>query len=217
MRRWVVGAMIVGVVGLVGCGSSKPAATAPASTAPASTADVGVKTVSPTSRPAGMTSAQIRPELLTVADLPTGWSTTPVTSSGGSGFCGADSTTKDDSSGSVESDFVDGQEPIFNESIVAYPALSVPSFNKAVGILDRCTSVQDSGTRLTVGRLSFPTIGTASAAYQFSGSDEGFTLDVDLVLARKGNQVLLIGYGGIGDPDITQLTSFARQAAAKLP
>jgi hypothetical protein len=37
------------------------------------------------------------------------------------------------------------------------------------------------------------------------------------VIALKGNQAVIVLYGDIGTPDVTQVESFARLAIAKVP
>jgi hypothetical protein len=38
-----------------------------------------------------------------------------------------------------------------------------------------------------------------------------------VVLALKGNQILLAVYGDIGSPDVAQVESFVQKAFAKIP
>jgi len=65
--------------------------------------------------------------------------------------------------------------------------------------------------------LSFPALGSQSAAYQASGTVSGLTIGVDLVLALKGTQVAVMAYGDVGTPNITQVVALATKAVAKIP
>jgi hypothetical protein len=165
----------------------------------------------------GPTSSQLANELLSVSDLPAGWTSTPVNPSSSGTFCRFAANLKSLASGHAEADFANGNFPVFDELIAGYSSPPTQVLAKAVSELDGCTTFKAEGGTFTLGRMSLPQLGTASAAYQANGTVKGFNLGLDLVFVQKGNRILGVFYGDLGTPDVAQVESFARLAAARLP
>lgn len=220
-RRRMAALALIGAACLAagGCGSSSsasPPATAAAS-GPNTTATSAPATTT-TTLPPGPTSKQLAADLLAVQDLPTGWSSQPVSNtSGGVTGCSLTKVLKLHATGSAEADFADGNLPVLDEMLGGYRTAPSAAFDTLVTDMGRCSSFTIQGHKFTLGRMSFPAIGDASAAYAASGAIQGITVGFDFVLARKGAEVMVMLYGDIGAPDATQLAGFAKQAVAKLP
>jgi hypothetical protein len=125
------------------------------------------------------TSSQLAGELLSVSDLPTGWTSTPVQSPSSGSFCNASDQLKTTASGHAEADFADGNLPIFDELVGGFRSSQTQVFAKVITELDKCTSFKDNGSTLTLGRMSFPTIGSESAAFQATGTVQGINIGLD--------------------------------------
>jgi hypothetical protein len=206
-----------------GCGSSNsasPPAAAAASGPNTSTSSSGTAQAAPatTTPPPGPTSKQLAADLLAVQDLPTGWASQPVSNTSSSvNACGVTKALEVHATGSAEAGFVDGNLPVLDEMLDGYRTAASAAFDTVVADVGRCGSFVTQGTKFTLRRLSFPAVGDASAAFAASGALQGLTIGVDLVLARKGTDVMVMQFVDMGAPNATQLAGFARQAVAKLP
>lgn len=152
-----------------------------------------------------------------MADMPTGWSSSPVDNSSSGTFCGLGNSVKSSAAANVEADFADGNFPVFDELLASFDQDISQTFQTAVKKLDACTSFQDEGSKFTLGRMSFPAIGDESAAYAASGSVQGFTLGIDFVFVVKGRQAALCLYGDLGTPDIDEFQQLVTKAVGKIP
>lgn len=220
-----IGIILVGGV-LVGCGGSSHPSKASAAAIPPDTTTTLSATGETASTPTtattpapGPTSAQLASELLSLSDLPAGWTSTPVQSASSGSFCNIRSRldTGNAKSGDAEADFTNGNFPVFDELLAAYRSSPAQAFEAVVADLGQCTSFKDSGSTFTLGRMSFPAFGSESAAFRATGSVQNFTVGLDLVFVLKGNQVLGSLYGDLGTPDVTELESFTQKAVAKMP
>jgi uncharacterized lipoprotein YehR (DUF1307 family) len=201
------------VVLLAACGSNAPKSTTP----PPAHASTSATTPPP----------DLNAELLSISDLPAGWSVEP--SSGSTSTtpqCLANIKTDVKATSKAEATFVGGSNgvPILDELLGYEPgqAQSVMTFFSHA--LSGCgqISITSGGQTLTgtVGAMSFPAVADQSSAYQMnlSGTFSGvsLTFGIDLIAFRKADTVALILYGDLGTPDISALENFVQHAAAKL-
>jgi len=170
-----------------------------------------------------VTKAELKSKLITVSQLPSGWSVDNSSSSGSTnGGCFANTKHIETRGGDIDvsASFENGNLPDFTEEIAGGRSLS-SNFTKIKKYLNGCkkVSINDSGATYsgTVGAMSFPTVGSRSAAYQVSLSVKGFTLGIDIVVfqvtASLGGVLL---YDDLGQPDVGQLESFGRLALKNL-
>jgi hypothetical protein len=168
--------------------------------------------------PRGPTSAQLAKELLTVKQFPSGWSATNVeVSYAREAFCGISGHLKASTTGTAKAGFNNGMTPIFYEFIMGYKTATSHLFARDVTRLNHCKSFSENGFTFRVSHLRFPRLGTNSAAFQASGSVEGFGVGFDLVVAYRANQVVVGFCGDIGSPSIQLVKSEMRKAVARLP
>jgi hypothetical protein len=170
----------------------------------------------------------LSPKLLTVHDLPTGWSVYTKTSSSSSGTpdclnaITAPSATR---VAKAEAEFTGGASgvPYLDEAIDAFPAGKAHDalLNIDNGVTGcKNISVNENGTTLTgsVGAMSFPSFGDESNAYQISLSagQGGITIGFDIVVVRKGDLLMGILLGDLGSPDVDTLQKIVQTAIAKV-
>ena len=169
--------------------------------------------------PTGEDAALVK-ELLTVADLPTGWA-----------IDNRDSDTNDpkwpfkvpDSAKAIakaDTSFAKGSMPQLQEQLGLYSD-GPSSFVAYVDGYDHIKSLDYSSdgekVSLAFGRMSFPAMGDESAAYSISGSIKGFTIGGAMVVVRTGNKMLALLLFDLGSVDTMQLEEFATDALAKVP
>jgi hypothetical protein len=202
------------------CGSNAPAdSNAPASTTP----PVAQSSTTPTAAPA----PDLNAELLTISDLPAGWSVVP--SSGGSSAaprCLLHAQTGLKATSKAEATFADGSDglPLLGEYLSYLPGQGQSAMAFLSRRLSSCghISLTSDGQALTgtMGAMSFPAVADQSSAYQMnlsaSVSGLSITLGIDLIVFRKADTVAMILYGDLGTPDIQAVQRIVRHAAAKL-
>jgi hypothetical protein len=153
-----------------------------------------------------------------VSDLPPGWTSAPVDNSKDSGsFCNVADEVESTASSHAEADFENGNVPYFDEAIAGYQNAPDGLITKAINELSQCTSFTSGGSTFTLGRISFPSFGTQSAAFQAKGTAPGPAVAGDFLLIQKARQVVFLVYADLGTPDVTQLQTFAHQVMAKIP
>lgn len=172
----------------------------------------------------GPSTADLRSQLLSVSDLPTGWS--------------VDSSSSDDSAAPAclrqvkaithtaeraEAYFIKGTDlPTLGDSIGNYASAAVArqKFTSATAILNACRDISFdlNGTHITgsLGAMSFPKFGDQSAAWQMTLSAEGETAGGDAVLIQKGQEMTLLLLLDLS-PSTDDLQAFCTTAVAKLP
>jgi hypothetical protein len=169
------------------------------------------------------TKGELRPKLIQLSQLPSGWTVDNSSSSSSSNSgCFANTKHIEDKGGDVQvtANFVDGNLPEFEEEIAAGRAFS-DNFAKVEKYLDRCkrTGFTVNGTVInaTIGAMSFPTVGMKSAAYQVSFSVQGISVGIDFVIFQATSDIGgIFLYGNIGQPNVGQLHSFATLALKDL-
>jgi hypothetical protein len=170
-----------------------------------------------------VTKADLKSKLITVGQLPSGWSVDNSSSSSSSnGGCFANTKHIETRGGDIDvsASFEDGNLPDFTEELAGGHSLS-SNFTKIERYLNSCKKVSftDSGTTYsgTVGAMSFPTVGSRSAAYQVSFSVQGFTVGIDIIVFQATSSIGgVLLYDDLGQPDVGQLQGFAKLALKDL-
>jgi hypothetical protein len=172
-----------------------------------------------------VTISQVKHKLLSVSDLPAGWSVEKGNSSEGSGsnlggcFKGL-SSTKPGRHGVARAEvgFVDGMLPAAAETL-EQGKTAAARYASFVHTLSKCSTVSftASGIKVngTVGSLSVPTVGNASMAYAINFTASGETFGIDLILFRTSSTFGALSYEALGSPNPATAESFAAAAADK--
>jgi hypothetical protein len=112
-----------------------------------------------------------------------------------------------------------GNIPSITEELATFSNAGT-AYRKIVATLDGCKHVSGTSGGVketgTVGAMSFPHYGNASAAFSVSLLVQGTTVGVDLLIARKGNVVMGILEGNVPSVDASQFQGFVVKALAKL-
>lgn len=205
--------LVAAAAGLVlaGCGSS-PAATKHATT---------TSTTSP--------APNVRSQLLTLSDLPAGWSVNKSANGGGSGPPGCLAHVDPlkmhpRAKAAISYQGSANGIPDLGEQIALLPNDAKSALATINREIESCghLSFTSSGVTLsgTIARMSFPPLADQSHAYQLvmSGSSQGVqvTAAFDIVVIRKGSELAVLLYGNLGNPSVTTVEHYARRAAAKL-
>jgi hypothetical protein len=170
-----------------------------------------------------VSAARLKAELLPLSSLPAGWTSTPAQPSGGNtggsaaGACNVGSGHQPDQTGRVSTTYLMGRSIELDEVITGFDTSGAGTYSTYINGLSRCHSFSSGGATFSVGQMSLPTVGTKSMAFQAATEVSGTSVAIDMVVALKGDQVLLIGYTSLGTPDATKLEVLARRAAARLP
>jgi hypothetical protein len=222
MNRTVAAAAVVLAVATVGaCSSNSPTTTSTAlTTTPSPTHNAA-------NAPSGplLTSAQLRGRLLSLSDMPAGWSSTTDNSkdndSGDGGCAAIQHAAYRTLPEHAEADFVQGSNlPQLAESLgsgtSAQLATAWSSWQNTIEQCHQLTfSANGQSVTLKLAPMSFPKIGEASTAVAATGSIEGFDFTIDIVAwhtTRVAGDVIL---SDLGDGDVATLEKVAKTAAAK--
>src|ERR1035437_4436167 len=171
---------------------------------------------------ASASTPKLSSELLSVGQLPTGWSVDNSSSSGSGVGCLANilepKGTKQISHAGVALD-ENGNTPLVTEKLSTY-SNATTAYKKIVATLSACKRVSGTSggakTTGTVGQMSFPHYGNASAAFSLSLVIQGTTVGDDLLIVRKGNVVMGIQEADIPPLDVSQFQGFVVKALAKV-
>lgn len=219
-RRLLTALVIVGMLILSACGGGDDrAATLPPEEA------AGPTTQSRAPQPAQRTEAELRAALLTVTDLPAGFTvdTSPESASTTSG-CEQLDALKRQGGSELEARFTKGSYgPFVSETLKQGPseAATHDALVKMSGALSQCRTFStkaDDGSTVTMklGPLSFPKLGDETFALRMTADSQGLTLAGDMVVIRQDAVGILITNLAFGTVD-TQLTeTVAHTAVAKL-
>jgi|GEM_PF-997836 len=201
----------VGIV-LAGCSSSATSSSTTKVT-PATAGTSGAPTTT-------TTPASVQSYLLTVSDLPTGWSV-DNSSSSSTTSCATNPVSQSASGPKAIIDFnqAGGLPELLDD--LAFSTSPVAEFAKVKGALDACKSFTETNNGQTstgnIGAMSFPAYGDQSASYSATISVDGINAAVGIVLIQKGSYVMAVGLGDLGSFDATQLQQFVTLALAKVP
>lgn len=218
-RRFASSVAVVGcVLGLAACGGGNPSATSGTTTTTA--AGGGGTTTSTTS---GVSSATVKAHLLSLSDLPAGWSvnntgTSTTTSGLASSQCLAGLAKPPKGEVEATASFEHGNFPVLEELLASGPGADA-AYTTVANALAACKSVtlsaQGKTLKGTIGQMSFPSVGTESVAYSLGFTITTVNVGFDLVLFKAGGYDGLVGYADLGTPNITTAEAFAKEAVAK--
>jgi pimeloyl-ACP methyl ester carboxylesterase len=184
-------------------------------------------------------NATLRSRLLSVADLPYGWSVAPVTSAKGkvtTSACGAALVGVLSPAGAVSgpglaksplgptygsASFVEGAGlPSLREALASGPQAEEAweRFGATLAGCRAATFVYEGTKVLATGSpLALVRLGLSSSAYAWTFREAGSPTgsDIDLVLFRTANNYGYLSYLDVGSLPIPTVTAFARAAVAK--
>lgn len=176
-----------------------------------------------------LTQEQVDAALLTVAELPTGYS--PDASNDGDDTtdttepaqCAQIFRGLEDSQAAVfkgEANFTAGGfGPLLSQTIGTYESSTegvVGAFIEAVSTCAAFTSIDAEGVRteFTASALSFPNVGDATAATRLNASTRGF--DLVYVVVSPGHNGMTLAAGGLEPMPGADLNATARAAVARI-
>jgi hypothetical protein len=179
--------------------------------------------VTPASPAIAATRSQVAAKVLSLQDMPTGWSVDNSRGGGASDIGGCLKglvAIKKPVKGiqRVKVAYHYGAFPALQEIIEAGPGTEA-RYRKFTGILNGCKTFgfTADGNRITgtVGAMSFPTVGASSRAYALSLTTQGQTVGIDLVFFKVGQFDGELLYGDIS-PDPNTIHGFATEAVDKI-
>lgn len=230
-RRLAPAVALVLAAGLAGCGGDDDDDRAGASSAPAARAGDP------------LSQQQAQDALLTVEDLPDGWSALPADEDGpdGGGDPGAsdsegtiDPAACDDVLDALEADVGDpdveaeigftrtAEGTLLSQTVASYPDDVDPGFLETIeDAFTECpsfTSTDAAGqvSRVTVSPLSLPDLGDQTLAVSTTYETPSVAVTYDLVFVVTGYNVLTLVSGGLDGADDDELRDTAEAAVAKL-
>ena len=202
-------AMLGTAIGVGACSSSSPNS---ASTSTTTTAAAPVSTT---------TVPDVSKYILSINDLPTGWSVNNDSSGASTGKCYSGLLKAASPLSFANVHFAQGGTTPALSQILGYYSNGSATYAKLVSTLNACKSftitVEGHSGKGTLGQLSFPPYGEQSTAYNATIDLAGFTLNEGFALVRKGNYVTQVGLGDIGSLDTATLTKYVELAVNKLP
>jgi hypothetical protein len=242
IRRLVAALSLVVVLtsALVGCGSDRPERAVTVDPELSSTSgrptNADVEKVEAPENSAGeqLTRAQIETALLSVSDLPSGWSKTPDEKDDESedtiepARCQAVINALDDDSTNAaakgEANFNKGGAfgTIMSETISSYSrevdSRVVQHIADAFSECPTFTSTDEEGevSTVTVSPMSFANLGDQTLAVTMTFESSMFTVSVNVAYVVVGHNVVALINGGLGGADGAQFEKFAKQAVSKL-
>ncbi|MCX9191614.1 hypothetical protein C3Y87_09340 [Carbonactinospora thermoautotrophica] len=211
------GFLAVGLL-LAGCGGSSDRATTLPEQKPSQAAAQGNKK---------LTQADLQSALLTVTDMPTGFTVDTSTKSSEnddelSGCAAMDSVKKQDGP-KAEANFTKGSfGPFVGEELALLgeeqARKSMSMLNEVLAKCRTFTSKDDNGETVTVklNTLSFPKIGDDTYALRVTLGSGGIAVDADVITIRRGGVLILITNAQLGSPDSQLTETVARKALAKV-
>jgi hypothetical protein len=236
----IVGGMLAAVLAilLISCGSdddraetlsqaSPPPSQSVASAPAATSSSTSAPTQAATSPPRGTPSEEsVRAALLTLQDMPTGWTTdpTPSTDSGTDTLCNIPSA-KQQRLVFADLDLQKSElGPFFSQTIGIYETGAAKKLmDDAVKILETCReweTTNSDGTKFTLklAPMSFGKVGEQTFAFRMTGTSGGFPIQADVVYSREGDVLMVVTYltVGLNAPDTTLTETLAKTGHDKI-
>jgi hypothetical protein len=172
--------------------------------------------------PAGaVSSAQLKAKALSLSNFPTGWSVDNHQSSSAAdkSACLKNLTVSGKHDAKVTVKFNQGTVPALKEDLETGPS-AASRYREATAQLSNCKQISftsdGQSASGTVGAMSFPTIGSQSAAYSVSISIQGVTAGLDIVAFKVGKYIGDVIYEDLGTPDLNQFQAFVTEAVNKI-
>ena len=169
---------------------------------------------------ASASTPKLLSELLSISQMPTGWSVDNTSSGSGPGCLANIVQPKGIKQTSNATVFFAGigNIPVIEETLATFTNATT-AYKKIVATLNGCKHiVVTSGARKgtwAVGQMSFPHYGNASAAFAVSFVTPGPTISEDFFIVRKGNVVMGMIEADL-QVDVSQFQGFVVKALAKL-
>lgn len=167
------------------------------------------------------TASLLSARLLSVSDLPSGWSAAPVTSSDvqTSVPC-LPGVPKSAGWTRVDAAFVEGTAgvPSLGEALATGPGARQwwQQLNSALGSCHSGTiTVAGHKSPIAMRPLAFPAIAQGSSAYVWTFTTSGISISATLVAFDTGTYLGYVSYSGLGSPSTAVVRAFADAAAAK--
>jgi pimeloyl-ACP methyl ester carboxylesterase len=171
---------------------------------------------------AGSTASRLQSRLLSVADLPAGWSSVAVAASPvkvTSTPCFAHLAENPKGWSYQAAAFVEGKSIPNVGEVLATGARVQQVWDRFERALASCRSAMlqlgNTTVEATVRRLAFPRLGRTSSAYAWAFSLAGIRLGFDLVLFRTSRYEGYLAFANLGQPATVTVDAFARAAVAK--
>jgi hypothetical protein len=169
----------------------------------------------------GAESLNLRPLLLTIGQVPAGWtvnasSEAPDTADHCPRGKGLTKTQN------VSASFLGSRGQQVVEELTTYSIAVEKAYRRVLVPLNGCDrekvleSHNKSGTA-AVRRMSLPQFGNQSEAIDATWTEKGRTSNIYEVIIRSGNIVVTMAERGTGVPSIKQFEAFTRLAVARLP
>lgn len=172
--------------------------------------------------PSGVSAvaSPLKSHLLTVTDLPPGWSVTrPHKVAASSSPClNAIHQSTQSHSHRASVAFSKGAAPIVGEALSTGGSQHKAWLHLRHALANCGTFTVSLGDRSVSGNttaLSFPSIGASSSAYTVKLTLTGVGAGYDVVLFQAGPYYGLLAYGVVGTPKVTDAWAFVREAVEK--
>ncbi|GAA4927777.1 hypothetical protein [Actinoplanes utahensis] len=198
---------------------------------PTGAGTVGQSTGAAPAQPgAGSYSAdQVKAALLTVADLPTGWSaepddgSAPEDASENYAECPEFAAVVKKAAGveQLDADFKSPAGTSLDETIMTLNESGardlVAGYAKGVAACPKLTTKTDGGTTfdMYMTALSFPKLADETVAHRVTAEVSGTTVNLDMVLVRRGGVVITLVQTATGVIDTAVTEDVARRALTK--
>ena len=168
------------------------------------------------------TASRLQSRLLSVADLPAGWSAVAVSASPAKVTdtpCLSQLAQNPQGWSYRTAAFVEGKSiPNLGEVLATGARIDQvwTSFDRALaGCRSATLSFGRTKAQATVRRLAFSRLGRTSSAYGWSFTLAGVRIEFDLVLFQTGRYDGYLTYANLGQPTTPTVVAFARAAAVK--
>ena len=158
--------------------------------------------------------------LLSVADLPAGWSAVPANPKiTGTSPCLSSLPASPEGLTHATAAFVEGTSiPTVAEALTSGPQAQQQwhSLNQALARCRTATiTIAGKKAAVTIQPLAFPRVASASSAYAWSFSIAEIPIGVDMILFQAGKYAGYVVYSDLGPPAVATAQAFADAAAAK--
>ena len=170
---------------------------------------------------ASASTPKLSSELLSVGQMPTGWSVDKSSSGSGIGCLANVLEPKGNRQTSHASVFFagNGNIPVVEEALATFTNAKT-AYKQIAATLDGCKHISGTkgGTKVTgtVGEMSFTHYGNASVAFSESLLIHGTTIGADLLIVRKGNVVMGIQEADLPPVNVSQFQGFVVKALTKI-
>ncbi|MGH2927865.1 MAG: alpha/beta fold hydrolase, partial [Solirubrobacteraceae bacterium] len=158
--------------------------------------------------------------LLSIAQLPAGWSVSATSAGAAVTDTSCLSTLRTTKSTKASDTFTQGGSvPAFGEELVSEPNFAAKwvAVNQALAACRNADlTVGGKPYRFTIAGLPLPTVGARSAAYSLKFTISGIEFDSDLVWFEAGTDLGVATYTDLGSPDVAIVHAFAAAAVAKV-